>query len=564
MEVTMKNLIIAITFLLSAVSFGFSQFINPDSGLVAYYPFNGSTNDSSGNGKDLFLAGSISYVPDRNGNPGCAVYFDGVSRLYLNSFLGLTPTGNASISVWILPQRYRPVETDEQYSSIVVYDGERSIRLWTDSAGLTPSIPGNKIVAETKPGYYNWYDAYYLTENVADWMHAVSVIRGDSIELWIDGSRRNSALIVGSGSYYTHCLGIGGNPSVSGTQHYKGRMDDIRIYNRALSQAEIVSLYRKKIPSPAIISAVAGDRKVTLTWTSVVDPFFQLYRIYGGESSSPSVKIDSAIGGIHDTVKTITGLKNGKRYYFRVTAVDAAGSESNYSNEMIADIPITVKIDIRPYSPFNIINVKRNGLIPVAIFSSHDFNATKIDPHSLKFGPEEALIKCKMIVIDKNKDGLKDIIATFITRETGIKCDQGEAVITGKTKSGIGITGRDFIRVVGCNDEIQEKGMADIYGPSDSESEVEMNIPEQYILNQNYPNPFNPTTTISFGIPKLSFVTLIIFDILGKEVAVLASEEMEAGNYSRQWNALNSAGGIYFCRLQSGSFTATKKLLLIK
>ncbi len=89
-------------------------------------------------------------------------------------------------------------------------------------------------------------------------------------------------------------------------------------------------------------------------------------------------------------------------------------------------------------------------------------------------------------------------------------------------------------------------------------------IPENYKLAQNYPNPFNPGTTIEFGIPKKSNVSLKIFNIRGQEVAALADGEFSAGSYSVNWNAENLASGIYFYRLNAGSFSQTKKLTLIK
>jgi len=89
-------------------------------------------------------------------------------------------------------------------------------------------------------------------------------------------------------------------------------------------------------------------------------------------------------------------------------------------------------------------------------------------------------------------------------------------------------------------------------------------IPDNFILMQNYPNPFNPATTISFSLPSKSFVSLKVFDALGREVATLVNEELSAGNHSRQWNGENMSSGIYFYRLQAGSFTETKKLILLK
>jgi endoglucanase len=91
-----------------------------------------------------------------------------------------------------------------------------------------------------------------------------------------------------------------------------------------------------------------------------------------------------------------------------------------------------------------------------------------------------------------------------------------------------------------------------------------MRIPVTYHLGQNYPNPFNLSTNISFGIPLKSLVSLKIFDILGREAATLANEDMAAGNYTRQWNAENLASGVYFYQLRAGSFIETKKLVLLK
>ena len=89
-------------------------------------------------------------------------------------------------------------------------------------------------------------------------------------------------------------------------------------------------------------------------------------------------------------------------------------------------------------------------------------------------------------------------------------------------------------------------------------------IPLQFMLGQNYPNPFNPSTTISFTIPSQSFVSLKVFDALGREVSTLVFKGLSAGKYSQQWNAEKFASGMYFYRLQTGSFTETKKLVLLR
>jgi hypothetical protein len=89
-------------------------------------------------------------------------------------------------------------------------------------------------------------------------------------------------------------------------------------------------------------------------------------------------------------------------------------------------------------------------------------------------------------------------------------------------------------------------------------------IPHEYKMYQNYPNPFNPTTKIRFDLPKTSNTKLIIFDILGKEVATLVNQNLSPGKYEVEWNASSLGSGIYFYRLSTENFSAVKKLVLIK
>jgi len=92
----------------------------------------------------------------------------------------------------------------------------------------------------------------------------------------------------------------------------------------------------------------------------------------------------------------------------------------------------------------------------------------------------------------------------------------------------------------------------------------ENEVPAVYQLNQNYPNPFNPKTTIKFGLPKSADVKLVVYDITGREVAVLVSEFRTAGNYSIDFDASSLASGVYFYKITAGSFTDVKKMVLIK
>jgi hypothetical protein len=89
-------------------------------------------------------------------------------------------------------------------------------------------------------------------------------------------------------------------------------------------------------------------------------------------------------------------------------------------------------------------------------------------------------------------------------------------------------------------------------------------VPNVYRLEQNYPNPFNPTTTIRFSIPKEGNVELRVYDLLGREIAVLVNEFKPIGSYSVDFDASAIASGVYFYSLKSADFAGTKKMALIK
>jgi hypothetical protein len=89
-------------------------------------------------------------------------------------------------------------------------------------------------------------------------------------------------------------------------------------------------------------------------------------------------------------------------------------------------------------------------------------------------------------------------------------------------------------------------------------------VPGIFALGQNYPNPFNPTTTIEFFIPTREKVQISIYNILGQKVATVINEAFDAGAHAVRWNALSFANGVYFYEMQSGPFTSTKKMVLMK
>lgn len=91
-----------------------------------------------------------------------------------------------------------------------------------------------------------------------------------------------------------------------------------------------------------------------------------------------------------------------------------------------------------------------------------------------------------------------------------------------------------------------------------------LNVPAEYKLYQNYPNPFNPATKIKFALPKGSFATLLVYDVLGREMETIVNEQLNAGTYEANWNAGNFSSGVYYYKVIAGDFVETKKMVLVK
>jgi len=112
----------------------------------------------------------------------------------------------------------------------------------------------------------------------------------------------------------------------------------------------------------------------------------------------------------------------------------------------------------------------------------------------------------------------------------------------------------------GTNISVWRRSFADIVGIK----QISGLMPSSYSLSQNYPNPFNPSTNLEFGISKLGFVSLKIYDLLGKEVVTLVNEKLNPGKYSVEFDGSSLTSGVYFYRLTTDGFSDTKRMMLLK
>ncbi|MCH7574705.1 MAG: FG-GAP repeat protein [Candidatus Marinimicrobia bacterium] len=305
-------------------------------GIVAYYPFDGNANDETANSFDGTVFGA-NLTADRFGNDSSAYSFDGIDD-YITVGSGLVGNDQSvSISIWTRSATgANPVDQEYLYGISSSTGAE-----WRTQLGPNGSIQADfggliGIIGINVPAA-DYFDG--------TWQH-IGVVwdkSTDSLRLFINGVHKNTGYTGSLGTFITSDPLNFGNTSNNGSSSagnsfVDGDIDDIRIYNYPLSSGEIVSLFLEGPPSsPTNLTATAGFQQISLHWSPNSENDFLRYRIYGGTASAPTTIVDSTTGGdLNDTTATIAGLTNGTTYYYRITAVDSAGNESGWSNEVSA------------------------------------------------------------------------------------------------------------------------------------------------------------------------------------------------------------------------------------
>jgi len=311
--------------------------------LVAYYPFNGNSNDESGNTNHGTVNGA-SLTPDRFGNANTAYNFDGTDD-YINvtRTTALEPS-NITVGIWIKPD----VNLKAGGETIPHFISKQSASAPTQGYNLfyenrsSEGTADGSIRSAFGSGLSEYHLLHYTTTlDSGKWVHIAVTHDGTAQKLYMNGIEVASGSTTFTLSHATSTdLTIG---QISGSTDYftKGSIDDIRIYNRALTASEISSLYSiggwDKTPpeTPTNLTATSGNTQITLKWSKNTETDMAKYIIYGGTSASPTTKVDSTTS-VSDTSKTITGLTNNTTYYHRISAVDSAGNESNYTSDVNA------------------------------------------------------------------------------------------------------------------------------------------------------------------------------------------------------------------------------------
>ncbi len=221
-----------------------------------------------------------------------------------------------------------------------------------------------------------------------------------------------------------------------------------------------------------------------------------------------------------------TGLVDGTKYYYRVFAFNAAGNSGN-SNEIYG---ITKLL-----APYN---------LQAASSEAHKITLTWSDVSSNTIG----------FIIERKLDET----GTFST------LDSVGSNNTTYVDSNLAIGSYFVYRVKGYNNLVESK-YSNEFGTTVTKVDGMNNLlPEKFMIYQNFPNPFNPSTNIKYQIPEASLVKVVVYDLLGRKVAMLINQYQSAGFYNISFDASKLTSGIYIYKISAGNFSDTRKMLLVK
>ncbi|MGB6032521.1 MAG: T9SS type A sorting domain-containing protein, partial [Bacteroidota bacterium] len=173
---------------------------------------------------------------------------------------------------------------------------------------------------------------------------------------------------------------------------------------------------------------------------------------------------------------------------------------------------------------------------------------------SLESPSDVAVSGCLLYVADGWSGGLRvlDVLNPAKPFEVGFHT-------TPRSASGVAVSG-DYAFVADRDGGLKIFEYTVVAGVEEAATE----LPASYSLSQNYPNPFNPSTMIEFALPHAATVMLKVYNLLGAEVATLASGDHPAGTFKILWGASDIPSGVYFYRLSAGKFVQTRKMILMK
>ncbi len=563
--------------------------VDLEDGLVASYPFNGDATDVSGNGNDGTLtagfaawgAGTPVLTTDRNDVADKAYYFDMGGNIEVPYSTILNP-GTISISWWI----YMEERTNNDYMiSMNRWDCykvnlQEANKVFFTTKVDDPEVPGafiyndrdqeiDGLVAEQwyhlTVSYGNGHMKFYIDGvMVKDWDNVpngnIADISADPVNLVFGQERPTSA--------YTDETGDGG--------WFKGKMDDIMIYNRVVSDDEVMALYNladadleeglvASYPFDGDATDASGngnDGTVTTgfaAWgagtpvltTDRGDRADQAYYFdMGGNIEVPYSTILNP-GTITISWWIYMEERTNNDYMISMNRWDCYKVNLQEANKVF----FTTKVD-DPEVPGAFIYNDRDQEVDGLLAEQWYHLAVSYGNGHMKFYIDGVLVKDWDNVPNGN---IADISADPVNLVFGQ--ERPTSAYTDETGDGGWFKGKMddimiYNRVLSDDEVLALSEMVVSTGPDQ--------ISRNFELKQNYPNPFSSSTTIEYSHQEEGYTTLIVLNTLGQEIATLVSQNQHPGNYTYNWNAGELSTGMYFYRLSIDGIEQTRKLYIIK
>ena len=298
----------------------------------------------------------------------------------------------------------------------------------------------------------------------------------------------------------------------SSSATFKGKLDEFRIYNRALSPGEIAATWNQQLPIgpvvlfydqfPNLVNWTATNNGGTCVWQIFNPPYPNTYTL-PATSSGPIVGADADNCGTGSTTLTTLTLANNLNCMGRENI--AIEWDNDWRHQDAQDIA-------RAQVSYN------GGVTWVTIVEWA--GVSKRNTHEIHMLPgavNNPNVKVRFVSIQPGWDWWWAIDNVKIS---------ADVIVNVKT--------------------------------------VSNELPDDYSLSQNYPNPFNPKTSIDFSIPEPGMVTLKVYDMLGKEISTLVEDFKNAGTYTVEFDGSDVSSGTYFYRIQTGEYIKVKRMMLVK
>jgi len=561
--------------------------VNPPSGLISWWPGDDNANDIKGSNHGTLQNGATFAV----GKVGQAFSFDGIDDV-VNTPLTVSYVGGVTLDAWVKT-------TDD--AGLIVSDGGGA----SDGAGMGLFIEsGGKIDLFGSKGTSGELNFFVEGPVISDGVfhHIAATWAGDvtsnGAKLYVDGTLVGTATALAAISTGSTSIHIGWHTIITGHHKFAGLIDEASIYNRALSAAEIQSLYNagsagkcKECTPPEV--SITGSESVcpntTHTYTANIDVANATFEwsvtggTINGDNNGSSVSVTA--GGASTMVVSVE-VTDGATNCSNSVTQNVTVEDDQAPVITTATNPITLWPPNHQYVTINVSQCVTAVTDNCATLSTNNVIITKVtsdEPEDAKGGGDGNTLNdmviasnCQSVQLRSEREGSGNgrvyTIHLSVNDGNGNTGTAIRLVTVPKSQNGNpAINDGPAYTVNGsCNGSLGK-----LAGVSSDENVETMTLPEDYALEQNYPNPFNPSTVISFQLPVNSDVELTIYSLTGQLVRELVNGEMNAGRHAISWDGRDRAGntvaaGMYLYRLvaqgENGEvvFAQTRRMAFLK